>query len=269
VYYVFEDKSGCAFERLIKSVYPDNVAARIEFRGNNSRAISKCEQLLIDGEYVCLYMDMPPGNQSIIEMYNNKVLELSRRYSGHFIVIPVICSEYLILKTIMNDKNLLTNNDAVYSISVCGNYLKSPVYKDEKDLEKYPTAEKCCKLILKREAKDCVTNLKRLLNVNTGKYENNKMYEKFYDINCDKTCTNSNENCMIVEKSIKAKRVLLELRAFPVGVLGEKTAPIESIEALWKIHDELIDTLNRYSEYLSSVDNVTNNVYKKYEHLER
>lgn len=233
--YIFEDKEGSFLDRLFKSVYPSDVYGHIYFTNNNSNAQIKANKLASAGLDVTIFLDMVPGNVQILEVYE-KIKESSIENNFRINVVPIFCSEYLIIKA-FSDLDVFTSEDDVELCLNKINYLDSELYKIEGRVSKYKTFEKFCKLILRYDTIPCLTSSKKICIENVG-FIKNSLNQRFLFEDClfsqDESVLTAND---------KAIRVLKSLPAIPSGNSIVKT---EEVRDDWILHRQLIDELNEF-----------------------
>lgn len=128
VKFVFEDCDGEILPEFYKKFMPDK--SIIEFVGGNSVLLNRVlNEENFDG-FQIMFLDMNPWNVDLFNIYN-KMKNKIRRTGCHYIVIPIVCSEYNYLASLTNkwvlsdglfDKLKNVKSVAEYSHIIDGTY---------------------------------------------------------------------------------------------------------------------------------------------------
>ena len=239
--YIFEDKKGSMLDLILRRIYPDEVYSHFHFTGNNNRAQDKANKFA-KGEISCIvFLDMVPGNKQVSRVYE-EIVKSSKKYNYRINVIPIYCSEFLIIKA-FHDLPIFKNTTNIQLCLNKFNYLTSSLYNVSGRFDNYKTFEKYCKLILKYDAINCITTDKRILIDGLG-YTKNTLNQIFLNSDCKYKL--SNEPLSLNSKLLRI------LEAFPAFPSGNKICSkvIEVNE--WDLHKSLIDELNDFVNMVSN-----------------
>lgn len=235
---IFEDRRGCVLDEILKLVYSEEDYNHIHFKGTNGEAVKFACNKVEQGETVILFLDMVPGNYEIHQLYN-KAKEVSKKNNYKLLIIPSLCSEYLLIKA-FKDCDIFINREDVKICLEQNNYFESKLYVSDKTRKDYKTFEKFCKLVLERNTINCACSNSRV-KIQDYKYIKNIVKNMFYTNDClYKDSTGKYLSAM--DKALKVVNTL------PVTLLNDNVTESASIdlETAWKIHKYLINELNKF-----------------------
>lgn len=110
LHFVFEDFQDNALPKFYRKYYDDNIS--MTWTGGNSVMwkMVDTKPVLCKDDYFILFLDFNPWNVNIGELYRLMVKKI-RRFGYHYVIIPIISSEYKYLCSLSNvylkDKDIL------------------------------------------------------------------------------------------------------------------------------------------------------------------
>lgn len=247
--YIFEDNADDIQCQFFAQGYPKEISKDFVYAKGNGNIYGIAEHYLkTTSEYVIAYLDTIPGNKEIWTIYN-KLRALSLKYDCRFIVMPLICAEYYLVKSLRNTQVMVDNT----GVDICINkavYMDSPLLKTQEDIVFCKNFEKYCKLILIKNLKECANHSGKADNPNYGNY-----YLK------DCICNIGEISCSEEMNRDKVQRYLSQFEYIPENSCIEK--PIFTPDELWEIHRNLVVSFNKMVEYYAKNDTITLKKYKK------
>lgn len=247
--YIFEDNAEDIQSRFFVQGYPKEISKDFIYAKGNGNIYNIAENYLkTTSEYIVSYLDTIPGNKEIWTIYN-KLRALSLKYNCRLIVLPLICAEYYLVKSLKDTQVLLDNT----GVDICINkdiYMDSPLLKTQQDIEFCKNFEKYCKLILMKNLKECANH--------SGK-EDNDNYGNYYLKDC--ICNVGEPFCKEERNCDKVQRYLRQFEYIPENSYIE-TVKL-TVDELWEVHRNLVTIFNEMVEYYAKNDNVTMKKYKK------
>lgn len=242
--YIFEDNRLDLISKFFMSAYSEDTASKFIYANGNSQLINVSENALKDGSTAVVYIDTIPGNKDIYRIYR-ELSVISRRNNYRLIVLPIVCSEYYLIKSLLNTQVIMSTK----GIKQCINkeeHWKSNIIETVKDREYAKNFEKVCKLILMKNFKDCALHCGKTTCARYGKY---------YLEDC---ICNMGDSCCNTESQIsKVTRFLAEYPCVPINSHVERHKLL-SVDELWNIHRELVREYNQ--NVTSIVNNNKNNI---------
>lgn len=115
--FIIEDAESSPFVKMFNSAYPEDV---LYCSSSNTLLVDDARRLAADGSHVIVYMDLVPDNPELYTTYR-RLLLLYAKEKLDVVVIPIVCSEYLFIKSIVDvDGTIYSNNglDVILSKSV-------------------------------------------------------------------------------------------------------------------------------------------------------
>ena len=238
--YIFEDKADDLTSLLFKAGYDKDTASKFIYAGGNGNLLKEAENQLChaqEAEKVCVFLDMVPDNKELHKIYSN-LRRLCRQYTYRLIVMPIVCAEYYLIKSLSNEPVMKSK----VGVDICINkevYFSSPLIETNDDKKFCKTFEKYCKLILLKNMENCAKHSR-------GENEENIMYGVYYTSDC--ICNRSMDNC--VHKSLldKALNFLQNYPYMPEESLlnREKLSDNEIVLIHKKLVDEFNDVIKKY-----------------------
>lgn len=243
---LFEDKRDDLLSSLIRRAYPDSVSEKFVYANGNGNFVVLAKKILeTSQENVYVFLDSPPCNPSVNEVYMN-LTKLSREFDNRLIVFNIVCAEYYFIKAFAGTNIYKPLFDDL-PIDVNNIYFKSKLYnacdKNKKFSKNY---EKYCKLVLMNDFIDCAKHTR-------GNDDNmNHEYGYFYDSDC--LCSTSKIDCNEMTLSEKALK-LIDMYPYMPEEHYKNDKPM-SYDKIIEKHRELVDEFNRVAE-------LYNNFYKQ------
>lgn len=208
---ILEDNENALLSKLFRCGYDDT--SNIIYAEGNANIKSKVIEYLDKNEYVICLMDLVPGVKEIANIFKD-LGRVSKKYGFKLIVIPIVCSEYYLLKSIRSD--LMDLETYIRNIQ--------SVKDNSKSYEYY------CKQFIRNNVRDCIS-----LSSN-----NNQKYGFYYE----------KEFCCDEQHSLIDKSLAL-LREYPCvpnhSKLSDKTAL--NYDDLWNLHREYVNHYNSLTNY--------------------
>lgn len=250
--YIFEDNEEDIQCKFFAQGYPKEVSKTFLYAKGNGNIYDIAEHYLKNtSEMIMAYLDMVPGNRDIITIYN-KLRKLSLDNNDRFVVMPLICAEYYLIKSLVESQVMEDHT----GVDICINkdvYMNSPLIKTQNDVQFCKNFEKYCKLILIKNLRTCANH--------SGK-ETNPNYGNYYLKDC---LCNVGDFFFKEEKNYnKVRRYLREFEYIPENSYIEvQVNKSLKIEELWAIHRKLVTEFNEMVDYYRENDTVTSKKYKK------
>lgn len=196
---------------------------------------------------------MVPGNEHITRIYW-KLKELSHDNDYRLVVIPIVCSEYYLIKSVLYFNDIIKIDKDCISLDVP--YFMNQVFvnkiKDTSLKNGCNTFEKYCKALLKlNDNKLCIC---------TDSDVDGEMYGMFIhsDCICCKSYATCKDNARIFDKALKFANLY---PCIPSGSMAvEKN--VLSIEEVWELHKRLVTEFNRLVDIYKDKDKEHENNYK-------
>lgn len=197
---------------------------------------------------IIVYMDMIPGNRSCIRIYND-LLQLSRRHSNNVVVLPIVCAEYYMIKSLANTN---TFNTSEYKRCISKIPHLASDLMNRADVKRFcKNFEKYCKWILKYDTSiDCI----KPFNKETGK--NGEYYRIDCATNRNKCNNNDYINYTCRNERIQSKSYeLLKAYRFVPSINKDNT------DDIWNMHHIIVDEYNKFvNNYIAYIKNSKANI---------
>lgn len=245
---IFEDDGNDCLSKLFRESYSEEVSKEFVYLKGIGHVINTISNLLlVSTDTIVIFMDIVPDNRSIRKVYTELRL-LSIRNNYRIIVIPIVCSEYMFLKSI-RDFGLVTNTEVM---KCCMN--KKPYYHLLdlfEDGRKIRTFEKFCKAILTEYVPDCIFRNSK----------DNKEYNYYFANGCScSECLYSHSSLSVIDKSL---RFISKFPCVPAGSVLKDPVNFY-IEDIWTIHRKCIAELNIMIQDFISYDYNIENLCKEF-----
>lgn len=230
--YMFEDDERDPIPQLFQCSYDRQMSDCFIYTRGNGNIYNSVESLINNtDEQILVYLDTIPGNLDTRRIYV-KLSALSRKNNYRVIVMPIIGSEYLFIRSVERENVILSQED----IRICVElrpYFTSKMLKGEQERKYCTSYKKYCKLILKKESLDCIRN-----SEDNGA---NRHFRWYYSKDCG--CEDVLKSCK--DKTLQDKSAAL-LNSYPIIPRGSKLDDLTkiTIDGAWKIHRELVDVHN-------------------------
>lgn len=201
--YLFEDKKDSVLSRLFIEAFESSVKKDIIFKGNNSELQPAVEFYLNSEEEVAIFVDLVEDNSNTVGIFRN-LWRIQLENPDIIKVVPLICSEYYLLRSIENTK--LVTNRRILDIclhSLC--HREDTEWVNQKKNRKV-SFEHYCKHVIKQGLVDCFRV--------KGRQKREKFY---YEQPC--ICTDPFNTDICFEQSIidKALKYVKEYPVLPFG----------------------------------------------------
>lgn len=239
--FIFEDDPEDIISQFFMSAYPKDVAKKFIYAVGNAKIEHTIKKELNEEsqEEIVVFLDMTPDNLHTIDIYR-KLRILSINYSYKVIVLPLMCSEYYLIKSLYESTPWVIVDDT--GIEICVNkdvWRKSDLLRSSRDIEFCSNFEKYCKLILIKSVLNCARH--------TGKYRGNRIgtytkkeyeswYGMYYRIDCAAHCNKKQLD--------KAKSFLQQYPCVPAGSICNSMYRELDIDSIWEIHRRLVAEFN-------------------------
>lgn len=249
--YIFEDHPNADISILFKSGYSTEIADKFIYSKGNGNLVNKAEDKLVNTtEQIVVFMDVIPGSKDCRTIYQ-RLCKLSKDNSNRVIVLPIICAEYYMIKSIKND-NLFEDTQERDNCAQKQPHLLSQFMKDADKKRFCKNFEKYCKCILKYHVrKSCIKPYNTETNVN-GEY---------YRVDC--ICSDADDMCRQETLLQKAIDLLAEYPCIPKGSKAQNLKALSDKDA-WDMHRKLVDEHNAFSDKYKAIDT---NACNKYKHI--
>lgn len=236
---VFEDDERDIMSRFFQQAYPKTISQNFIYaRGNGKIEEIVNNKLQQTTENIVVYLDTIPGNKCTQKIYT-KLCGISRKSNYRVIVLPVICMEYYMVRFLQQSQVMIDHT----GVNICINkdiYFSSPLIKTTDDKEFVKNFEKYCKLILKKNVKECALH---------GEIQNIQKKYQYYLGDC--YCPYKQKDCH--EEMIKEKlgEFLSQFDCVPSGVsnVGKRKIKTINLNKIWDIHRKLVNEYNAMVEY--------------------
>lgn len=250
--YVFEDHEEDIISKFFRKAYPDNKSKEFVYAKGNSNVDKIVENLLqITNDTIVVYLDTIPGNKHTAEIYS-KLRRKSQMEQYRIIVLPVVCMEYYLIKSLKDSQAM----KCLTGVEICinkGLYFNSALISTAEDKKFVKNFEKYCKLILIKNLKQCASHSGKLTE---------QCYGAYYLNNC--ICQYAEDDCKREELKTKIHRYLSQFDCVPMdNIIGNgKTL---STDEIWDIHRKLVQEYNDMVEFYinSGNSNVDVSQYKE------
>lgn len=199
-------------------------------------------------DLVIVFLDMVPANKNIDEIYTELRVLSKRTTEFKVIVIPVISSEFLFIKSLQvlsksTGKKLICRDKDTYGL-VDKLLNKQPFYdiesvrEDPKFNKRFRHLEKLSKYVLENFVIECAEHNK--------KHKLNLLYNQYYNSACP--CEFTTGVCGNTQALCLKEKAQTFVRQFPCYPLLDSYKPKLSIDDLWKIHRKAVDEFNELNE---------------------
>ena len=254
--FIFEDYKDDINSQFFEQGYTKEISDKFIYANGNGELSKVAEDKLKNTtEDIVVYLDVIPGNRSIFQVYK-KLERLSKQYSYRLIVLPLVCAEYYIIKSLYNSQAMVDKT----GVDICINkdvYIGSPLIKTSDDVKFCKNYEKYCKLILIKNLRECAKH--------TGKFDDNGQirpeYGRYYLEDCK--CNLAENICNPEINYEKVARLLIEYPCVPGGNnIPSLIIKKLSINEVWDIHRKLVDEYNSMVNHYIQKLGTANKTYK-------
>lgn len=253
--YIFEDNSDADISVLYKKAYDKDIIHKFVYAEGNGRIKENVNNYLsITSEKIVVFMDTIPGNKDCFRIYS-ELSYISRNNNYRVVVLPIICAEYYMIKSIKN-KQLFIDKEEVDNCINKHPHILSKLLKYPDKAKYCRNFEKYCKYILKYNVNsDCLKPYSKEKDIN-GEY-----YRK--DCECEKFDFKCKESSLLN----KAVNLLIEYKYVPSGS-GIQAVKDLTEEELWDVHKILVDEYNQFVDVYKAADEDSfNNKYRKLKYI--
>lgn len=239
--FIFEDHPDSDISVLYRSAYNEDILRQFVYaKGNGNLEYEVRHYLLNTSENVIVFMDMIPGNRACNRIYN-KLKLIARKNNYRVIILPIICAEFYMIKSIRNMNLFIDVQEVINCLDKQPHFL-SNLMKDA-DIAKYcKNFEKYCKFILKYNVKN---NCLKPFNQEQGKNG------EYYRSAC--RCSVATEECDQLQLVDKAINLLYAYKYVPSG---SRVVNVENLteNEMWNVHRKLVDEYNIFVKKYREVD---------------
>ena len=249
--YIFEDHPEADISLLFKSAYNGKIANSFIYAKGNGDLVDKVRSCLLNtADMIVVFMDTIPGNKDCYTIYR-ELGHISKKNNNRVVVLPIICAEYYMIKSIQNEELFIDMDETNRCINKIP-HITSKLMKYTDKARFCKNFEKYCKYILKyNTSKDCLKPYNKIDDIN-GEY---------YKESC--TCEMSTSDCLQKTLSEKAINLLVSYKYVPSGSIAVNVSDVTEAD-IWDIHRELVDEYNSFvDEYRLANTNSSENKYKK------
>lgn len=249
--YLFEDNEKADISRLYRYCY-DGMEKKFRYACGNGKLSREAGEILeTTKEEIVVFLDMLPDNEFCFKKFVD-LSRMSRKNNYRVIVIPIVCSEYCMIKSIQNRELFLDKEEMEKCINLQP-HKNSKIMADENVRRYCKNFEKYCKWILHQNT---VGGCLKPYSETAGK--NGEYYKS------DCVCSQKQEICR--KLSLKEKSQWLVSEYFS---LSDKKNREMQVSDLWKLHRKQVDKYNEFTEkYLNLKEEYpTQNKYKKVEYI--
>ena len=229
MYYVFEDEETQGISQLILTAYKDEARAKIKFSSGRGNLLRLAGKLIREtGDSVCAFVDLVPDGKDTVDSFR-KLLCFEAENRDKFIVIPIICIEYYLIKSIANSDVSLDSEEISRCLSIC-NYTESRLVHNNWT----GTFEKYCKKVVDSAFKRCLRHRDKILNTKVNCY-----YTR-----CDCPCNigYQSDGCTTISRLHKAFKLLSMLYVIPIGtVFSEDTKIPVHLHEAYSLRKKFVD----------------------------
>lgn len=110
--FIFEDNKDDIISEFYRRAYNNNISNKFIYSNGNSFIPDISTNLLKNtNDSIVVFIDMIPGNKSIIEIYK-KLHNISKANNFRLIVLPIICAEYYLIKSLYKSQ-VLKNTEGI------------------------------------------------------------------------------------------------------------------------------------------------------------
>lgn len=249
--FIFEDDERDIISEFFMQAYPKSVSDEFIYAQGNANIKDKADiQLKNTSDTVIAFLDMPPGNREVVKIYS-ELAKLSKDNQYRFIVLPIICAEYYLIKSLHN--TIAMKSSA--GVALCINkdiYFNSPIIQTQQDKQFCKNFEKYCKLILMKNTKDCANHSGKTINAYYGVYYKEDCICAYKDVDCNQCKSKINKSIEYISK----------YPCVPSGSFGNSPISL-SVKDVWDIHRNLVNEYNQTSTYYAMRDTANQNKYKQ------
>lgn len=248
--YIFEDHPDADISKLFKSAYNNNNINNFIYAKGNGNLVDKINYYISKTtDKIIVFMDTIPGNKDCYSIYR-EIRLISIKHNCRVIVLPIICSEYYMIKSIKN-KDIFKDREEINRCIMKEPHITSSLMNHKDKASYCRNFEKYCKYLLKyNTVKNCLKNYNKEDNIN-GEY---------YNESCK--CNKAMSDCIQITLSEKAIALLIAYKYIPSGSIADKVKHLTDDE-LWDIHRKLVDEYNAFVDSYILVDSNELNKYKK------
>ena len=250
--YVFEDHEEDIISKFFRKAYPDSISKAFIYAKGNAQVGKIVDNLLqTTNDIIVVYLDTIPGNKHTAKIYS-ELSKKSQLAQYRVIVLPVICMEYYLVKSLKDSQVM----KCLTGVDICINkdlYFNSALLTTTDDKKFVKNFEKYCKLILIKNLKKCAAHSGKLTEQCYGIYYSNDCTCQFIELDCEKE-----------ELKTKIHRYLSQFDCVPTNSIIAGGKPL-SMNDMWSIHRKLVQGYNDMVEfYINSGDsNVDVSQYKR------
>lgn len=245
--YIFEDNSNADISKLFRVGYTEDIHKKFVYAQGNGNITKYVMQNIYKEDFIIVYMDMIPGNLDCVTIYKD-LRTLSYENNFKIIVIPIVCAEYYMLKSLKDKMYLFKDENEVRRCIDKVPHISSKIAKDDRYKNYCKNFEKYCKILLKFETtKECI----KPFNIKESK--NGQYYRE------DCICEINSELCTNDSLISKCYKLWLEYKYIPFRGIIDKEKNV-NIEGSWEAHRELVEQYNNFVSEYRKLD--TNNLSK-------
>jgi len=248
VHYIFEDHPSNMLATLFREGYSVEVAHNFHYTKGNGKIFSYIQKHFKEEEDIIVFLDMPPGNSGVVDVYDS-LLSLSRTYTS-LVIIPIICMEYYLLLSVRKSHLVTVSNwvDTCLQFGYAGD--TSPNILVGEDPQKNLTFEKFCKLVTRKALAQC-------LRVGTLSQSEDR-YRPYYYEDCICGTQHVTHNCLQCTRKDKARALISALPIRPAyrdgtpeEIVAKQNYLLKQKELVEEYNKRAADTYNRTPNPLS------------------
>lgn len=246
IYYLFEDKKESKLSSFIMEALAPDKEHAVDFVGGNTNLKSKSDEYLATGAQVYAFLDTVPGNPCIDAIYYD--LLALQRDNSNFMLIPIVCAEYYLLKSlelwqfghVTDDLFKCLNKDVYFDIAYAVKK-KHTAYES-----KYYSFEQLCKKVISSHGNWCIRSKKS--SSSPDKKDMNETIGLYYTKDCP--CIKAKKSCGTMSHLDKLHNLLRGYPCFPVCNLFVEHTHVFSKNELLSLCDQLIMNHNEFTNLL-------------------
>ena len=244
--FVFEDSKNSLISGFLRNSFSDEMLSSVHYTHGNSNICSYITESFDVNETICVFLDMPPGNLDIADIYGD-LSACAQSYHSLFI-LPLVCMEYHFLSFVKEFPHLISVESWVNSCLSFGSASATipPIIDvdNETELRRYAAFERFCKLVARKALVQCVR---------IGVLSSNESKQRpFYSQDCLCATDMVNDGCVkwaLRDKAISFARAL----PFHPPTIDETDRAITRSELI-QVHNALVSAYNARLSMLKQQD---------------
>ena len=238
--YVFEDHPNDISSIFFKSAYSSEMVSKFVYTEGNQNIYDIAVELLnATTEQIVIFLDTIPGNQEIVRIYRD-IRELVMRHAERIILVPIVCSEYYMIKSLVNTQVLIDRRGVDLCLELQPHF-NSEIIETAADKKFCKNFEKYCKLIMIKCFMACAKH---------SACANNR-YGKYYTTDCK--CESHDDGCCDESQQDKVIRLLQQYPCIPSCSLVSNFNKY-TFEQFKVVHRKMIEDYNRMVDRFRAAD---------------